>query len=229
MARAATEPTVTDANVVLGYLPAMQKLGGDMTLEPRTGHARRCRRSQRALKLSLEDAALGIYNIVNENMFGALRLVSVEQGYDPRDFALDRLRRRRPVARQRAGAPARILAGDHSAGARRAVRLGDATTRSATNVRGPTSRNSRDTNAKELAKMLEELASAAAKSLVQRRGAREEITTSYQVDMRYHGQGLRLTIDIDLKDLAKQGLKAISDQFDAEHKRLFTFALDARA
>ena len=36
----------------------------------------------------MEQAAEGIYNIVNENMFGALRLVSVEQGHDPRDFAI---------------------------------------------------------------------------------------------------------------------------------------------
>jgi len=48
---------------------------------------------------------------------------------------------------------------------------------------------------------------------------------SYQVDVRYHGQGLRLTVDISLNDLAKRGLKAISEPFDAEHSRLFTFAL----
>jgi N-methylhydantoinase A len=43
--------------------------------------------------------------------------------------------------------------------------------------------------------------------------------------VRYHGQGLRLTVDVDLAALKKRGLKAISDPFDAEHKRLFTFAL----
>jgi len=48
---------------------------------------------------------------------------------------------------------------------------------------------------------------------------------SYQVDVRYHGQGLRLTIDVDLNALKKRGLKAISEPFDEEHKRLFTFAL----
>ena len=51
------------------------------------------------------------------------------------------------------------------------------------------------------------------------------MTTSYQVDLRYHGQGLRLTVEVDLKDLQKKGLKSISDKFDEEHKRLFTFAL----
>jgi N-methylhydantoinase A len=47
----------------------------------------------------------------------------------------------------------------------------------------------------------------------------------YQVDVRYHGQGLRLTIDVDLKRLEREGLVAISGPFDAEHTRLFTFAL----
>jgi N-methylhydantoinase A len=45
------------------------------------------------------------------------------------------------------------------------------------------------------------------------------------VDVRYHGQGLRLTVDVDLDRLAKDGLDAIRRPFDAEHTRLFTFAL----
>jgi N-methylhydantoinase A len=53
----------------------------------------------------------------------------------------------------------------------------------------------------------------------------KEMRRSFQVDVRYHGQGLRLTIDVDPKDLARRGLEAISEPFDAEHKRLFTFAL----
>jgi N-methylhydantoinase A len=47
----------------------------------------------------------------------------------------------------------------------------------------------------------------------------------YQVDVRYHGQGLRLTVDVDLKRLEKEGLDAIRKPFDEEHTRLFTFAL----
>jgi N-methylhydantoinase A len=47
----------------------------------------------------------------------------------------------------------------------------------------------------------------------------------YQVDVRYHGQGLRLTVDVDLKRLEKDGLDAIRRPFDEEHTRLFTFAL----
>jgi N-methylhydantoinase A len=47
----------------------------------------------------------------------------------------------------------------------------------------------------------------------------------YQVDVRYHGQGLRLTIDIDLQAPRAEGLRRSREPFDAEHTRLFTFAL----
>ncbi len=85
--RGGAEPTVTDANVVLGYLPPMQRLGGDLELK-RDLAAKAVVKIAVALGKSVEDAAQGIYDIVNENMFGALRLVSVEQGHDPRDYAL---------------------------------------------------------------------------------------------------------------------------------------------
>jgi len=83
-----------------------------------------------------------------------------------------------------------------------------------------------DTNARELGTILSELADAATRSLEQEGVRRSEITTTYQVDLRYHGQGLRLTIPLSLGDLEARGLEAISSAFDAEHKRLFTFALE---
>jgi N-methylhydantoinase A len=55
--------------------------------------------------------------------------------------------------------------------------------------------------------------------------ARAEMRIGYQVDIRYHGQGLQLTVNVDLKDLEQRGLAAIAEPFDAEHKRLFTFVL----
>jgi len=220
-----TEPTVTDANVVLGYLPAMQKLGGDMTLDRELG-ARAVQKVATALRLSLKDAALGIYNIVNENMVGALRLVSVEQGYDPRDYALIAFGGAGPL---HANALARLL-GSWPAiippGPGVLCALGDATT----SVRDERARTYvkkfSDTSAKELVRILKDLGKAAARSLQNEGVPRFEITTTYHVDLRYHGQGLRLTIPIVLADLEKKGLKAIAEPFDAEHKRLFTFALE---
>lgn len=220
-----TEPTVTDANVVLGYMPAQQKLGGDMTLNRALSTAA-VQKVALALNLSLKDAALGIYNIVNENMVGALRLVSVEQGYDPRDYALIAFGGAGPL---HANALSRLLGSWPSIippGPGVLCALGDATT----SVRDERARTYvkkfSDTNAKALIAILKELGAAAAKSLEHEGVPRGDISTSYQVDLRYNGQGLRLTIPITLKDLEKRGLRAVSDPFDAEHKRLFTFALE---
>jgi N-methylhydantoinase A len=80
------EPTVTDANLVLGHLPP-KLLGGEMELNVELARAA-VQKIADAIGLSLYETAQGIIDIVNENMFGALRLVSVQRGYDPRDFAL---------------------------------------------------------------------------------------------------------------------------------------------
>ena len=79
--------TVTDANVVLGRLPVDYFLGGEMSLDAarawtaleRLGHH---------LGLGAEEAAIGVIEVVNAHMERALRVISVERGYDPRDFVL---------------------------------------------------------------------------------------------------------------------------------------------
>lgn len=80
-------PTVCDANVVLGYLPADVQLGGAMEIDRQAAETA-VQQTADAMGIALMDAAEGIIKVVNESMFGALRLVSVEQGYDPRDFSL---------------------------------------------------------------------------------------------------------------------------------------------
>jgi N-methylhydantoinase A len=222
--RGGTEPTVTDANVVLGYLPPMQKLGGEMQLDRALARAA-VQKIATALGLSVEDAALGIYNIVNENMTGALRLVSVEQGYDPRDYALIAFGGAGPL---HANALARLL-GSWPAiippGPGVLCALGDATTAIRDERARTFVRKFGETDAKEVARILKELAAEASRELQKERVPAAAMRTTYQVDVRYHGQGLRLTVAVDMKDFAKRGLDAISDAFDAEHKRLFTFAL----
>ena len=85
--RGGLEPTVTDAHVVLGHLPA-GLLGGRMALDVEKARAAIEARVAAPLGLSLEDAARGILAILDSNMVGALRVVSVERGHDPRDFTL---------------------------------------------------------------------------------------------------------------------------------------------
>ena len=81
-----TEPTVSDANLVLGYLPP-GLLGGDMALDVAAAKAA-IAKIGRAIGLSPEDAAKGIIDIANEVMLGALRVITVQRGLDPRDFGI---------------------------------------------------------------------------------------------------------------------------------------------
>jgi N-methylhydantoinase A len=82
-----TQPTVTDANLVLGYLNPKGLLGGRLPLD-----LQKAREAIKAiadpLGLSIEAAAYGMFTIVNSNMVNGIRRVSVERGYDPRDFVL---------------------------------------------------------------------------------------------------------------------------------------------
>ncbi|MBI4083419.1 MAG: hydantoinase/oxoprolinase family protein [Candidatus Lambdaproteobacteria bacterium] len=80
-------PTVTDANLVLGRIPD-HLLGGEFKLYPELARKAIHDRIAKPLGIDVVRAAEGILQIVNNNMVGALRLVSVEKGHDPRQFAL---------------------------------------------------------------------------------------------------------------------------------------------
>lgn len=82
------EPTVTDANMVLGYLRPDAVLGGTIRLDRERARDAVERHVAKPLGLSLERAAYGIGTLVNMNMANGIRRISIENGYDPRDFAL---------------------------------------------------------------------------------------------------------------------------------------------
>ena len=84
-----TEPTVTDANLLMGRLRPDRFLGGEFTLD--VERARRITSEwlkKQGSRLSLEQFSAGVVRVVNANMERALRVVSIERGYDPREFAL---------------------------------------------------------------------------------------------------------------------------------------------
>jgi N-methylhydantoinase A len=84
-----TQPTVTDANLLLGRLRPNRFLGGEFTLDlERTRSITAQWLKKQSSRLSLEQFAAGVVRVVNANMERALRLVSIERGYDPREFAL---------------------------------------------------------------------------------------------------------------------------------------------
>ena len=86
--RGGAEPTVTDAQVVLGRLDADRFLGGDLTINPDLAHRAIKTRLAEPLGMSVTEAALGILRIINNTMALAINANSVAKGIDPRSFSL---------------------------------------------------------------------------------------------------------------------------------------------
>jgi N-methylhydantoinase A len=86
--RGGKDPTVTDADLILGYLDPNFFLGGDMKLDLKLAEAALQEKIAGPLNLSLERAAWGVHEVVNENMANASRIHAVEKGIDPRRFTL---------------------------------------------------------------------------------------------------------------------------------------------
>jgi len=219
-----TLPTVTDANVVLGYLPE-NLLGGTFNLD-REGAKKAVQTIADALGIDLMAAARGIIDIVNENMFGALRMISVQQGYDPRDFALMGFGGAGPL---HVNAVARLMGSwpaisPVSPGVLCA--LGDATTRMRTETARSFSRLASQTEAADLVAILEEMAAQTRAELVADGVPEDEITSAFEVDVRYAGQAFEVPLTITADVLNADGIAGILARFDAEHKRLFTFNME---
>lgn len=216
-----TQPTVTDANVVLGYLPEAL-LGGTFKLD-REGAKAAVQTIADALGIELMAAARGIIDIVNENMFGALRMISVQQGYDPRDFALMGFGGAGPL---HVNAVARLMGSwpavsPVSPGVLCA--LGDATTRTRTETARSFSRLASTTDTAELLAILDEMATQTRGELSDDGIAAGDITSLFEIDLRYEGQAFEVALTIDPETLRRDGIAGLTGRFDAEHLRLFTF------
>lgn len=220
-----TEPTVCDANVVLGYLPSDVQLGGAMAID-KAAAITAVQKIADGMGISLEEAAEGIIKIVNESMLGALRLVSVEQGFDPRDFSLVGFGGAGPLHANALGiltnawptiippAPGVLCA------------YGDATTE----IRDEASKTFvtliKNTSTEKIKQILAELKLRASATLTTDGISLEKQQVTYQADVKYTGQAYQLSIDFTEADLDEQGPDFLLRRFDEEHAQLFTFALE---
>lgn len=215
--------TVCDANVVLGYLPSDVKLGGDMIID-RESSVKVVQELADAMGIDLMAAAEGIIKIVNESMLGALRLVSVEQGYDPRDFALVGFGGAGPLHANSLG----ILTGSWPViippGPGVLCAYGDATTKVRDEASQTYVKKVEDIQLEDFITELEALKTRASVSFEKDGIDSTRQDVKYQADIRYTGQAFQLSLDISIDDLKKNSLSILTDEFDRQHEQLFTFA-----
>ena len=224
--RGGIEPTVTDANLALGYLNPAFFAGGTMTLH--LGGAVRAIEASIAgpLGLSLEQAAWGIHAIVNTNMELATRVVSIERGRDPRSLTLVAFGGSGPVHGCRLaralGIPRVILPA--AAGLTAAIGL------LAAEVRFDVSRTHvcrlDAVEPARLEAMYAEMA-AQASEVVRDSAAGNAVTVTRAVEARHVGQGYELSVPVPAGPLDAAALARIRAAFDEIYAARYGYAQPA--
>jgi N-methylhydantoinase A len=210
------KPTVTDANLLLGRLPAHRFLGGEFVLdEERTRCIVKEWLAEQKVRLTLEEFAAGVVRVVNANMEKAIRVVSIERGYDPREFAL--------VAFGGAGAmhacqlaeslgiPQVIVPALPGALSAYGILVSDIVKDSSRTVLW---RAHKELPWKELEAEFRKLERDAEKDFAHE-GWKGPLRYTRSVDVRYRGQGYELSIPYGQRMLA---------EFHAEHKRRYGYS-----
>jgi 5-oxoprolinase (ATP-hydrolysing) len=219
-----TQATVTDANLALGRLPSTL-LGGKFKLDV-AASTLAVESIAKQMRIDTTSAAEGIIDLVNESMHGALRLVSVEQGYDPRDFALVALGGAGPLHGNALGkllgswpvivppAPGVLCA------------QGDAITKMSHEQSCTYIRVFSDINSDEFQKTLSNLKYKCTTTLQTSLGSNDApLKVVYQADMRYKGQAMTLTVDFNEDEIAQELINTLRSRFNQAHQHKFGFSL----
>jgi len=217
------EPTVTDANAVLGYLNPDYFLGGRMRLDVEA--ARRGIEAQvaRPLGLSAAEAAWGIHQIVNTNMELATRVVSIERGYDPRRLAFAAFGGSGPVHGCRLARALRIprVVLPAAAGVTSAIGL------LAADVKFDLSRSYvarlGAVDPGHLRRILDEM-TATGTDVIREAGVTGPLTVVRTADLRYAGQGYELTVTLPEGAVGDGIAAALRDAFHAIYARRYGYA-----
>ena len=218
--RGGMEPTVTDADLLLGYLDPDFFLGGKMQLD-RDAAARAVARIAEPLGLGITEAAWGIHQVVNENMAGAARIHAVERGKDPRRYPVFAFGGAGPVHAYRVarilGAPELIV----PLGAGVTSALGFLVAPLAFDyVRSYYARLDNLDWAKADA-LLTEMASEGAATLAEAGVTRTGLTFRRSAEMRYIGQGFEVSVPLPDGPLTPERLPEVQEAFAVAYRALY--------
>jgi len=211
-------PTVTDANVVLGYIGDDTALGGELTLDVDAAHAALADLAREADLPNAEAAARGVVRVANATMTRAIRSATVERGHDPREFDLVAFGGAGPMHaaalaadlgmdRVVVPAPAGVLS---AYGLLAAGETHDAV-RTVTQPLADSDPDAIEAVYDELIESVRSDASDPAAATIER-----------AADCRYDGQSFELTVPVE-----EFSREAVAEAFDAAHERAYGYSLDA--
>jgi N-methylhydantoinase A len=214
-------PTVTDADLVLGYLDPGSFLGGRMRLDASAARSAIERHVARPLGLSVEEAALSIHEIVNESMANASRLQAVERGHDPAGYTLVAFGGAGPVHAWGVARRLRLrsIIVPPSAGLGSAVGL----------LLAPRTYRTSRTHIgiletiewKRVGQIFAELTAEASAVLREAGIPARRIRYLRSVDMRYHGQRKELTIAVPTGPIMSREAKLLRAAFETAYGRVY--------
>ncbi len=223
--RGGTQPTVTDAHLVLGHLPE-GLLDGSFALDRPAARAAIADKIAGPLGLSVEEAARGILAIIDNTMLGAIRVVSVERGHDPRDFTLVPFGGAGPLhggaLSRLIGCPVQLV--PPAPGVLSALGL------LASSLRAEFSRSCVQRGGRfdldQIAATFTALSRDASDWLTEEGVADASRRITWHASLRYEDQGSELTLRWAGTATDQAALDAVLAAFHAEHERLFSFRLE---
>jgi len=227
--RGGGEPTVTDAHLVLGRIPAAL-LGGELPLDVSAARAAIDARVGRPLRLGVEEAAAGIVEIIDNAMARAIRTVSVGRGHDPRRFALVAFGGAGPLHACRLAELLEIptVLVPPRPGVLSTWGLLDTDIRG-TFVRTVAPAQRRVAGGGAIVPALEaawaELEAQARVWLSGEQVSRDQMRFERAADLRYEHQSFELTCPLGAGPATAEALRALVSTFHAEHRRLYTYDL----
>lgn len=226
--RGGVEPSVTDANLLAGRMDPSFFLGGEMPLSEDAARGA-LEPIARGFGVSVEETALGVLRVANANMISALKLVSVQRGYDPREFAL---------------VPSGGAGPMHATALARDLHVAEVVVPPVPGVFSAWGmlmtdlrfdlvqtdlRASDSVAAEELERIWAELEAHAATHFERERFERSSVVVQRYVEMRYAGQEHTVRVPAPERVAGDDAVEALVERFAMLHEQQYAFKLDQRS
>jgi N-methylhydantoinase A len=222
--RGGENPTVTDADLTLGYLSAEAFLGGNFSIDPALARESINEKIAKPLGMNVPQAADGIVKVINSKMESEVRLALMERGFDPRAFSLVAFGGAGPVHASKVakdlGIPKVIIPPYPGLGSAMGLLMTDVKHQYMQSRLGLFNEIPTDV----IEGMFEQLENRAKDDLARENFSPSDYVINRQVDLRYIGQGYELTIDCPLQPLDQATRDAVRKDFDDLHEQVYGHA-----